>query len=584
MYHLEPIGIGTPYVESLTSYIVRLARAYRVQSRTLVLQEILPLLKISNELKLENRLSWLRGSTNINGMTLLVKDWVQTLEHLTQRHDLRFLTMLTWSSVVDYHGLVRSTRAWCPACYHEWLEAGKIIYDPLVWNIRVITECPRHHRSLYTECPRCQKTLPLLIDWTKPGYCPNCESWLGGLDEMEIVQVAANEDERKWNQWIANAVGALLAAAPHLSAPPGREKIQSGITAFLERSANGKIAFLARHLGVSGSKLIGWQRGSHLPGFEIFLRLCKQMGVSPLHFLVEDAGTLLFDHPQNGLTRLFKERSSRMSIEEVRQGLESALKSTAYPSPPLKEVARQLHCPVPALQHLFPELCDAISQRYQQQLDPNDQLRALNALLVDPEMHSLSLSEVARRLGCPVTLLKYRFPDQCREIAKRSRKTLNLANIRLALDTILSSSDEPPPSIKEVQPHLGCSSSTLYLRFPEACHAITKRHQEWLSSQRVKKAKALETGPIDNAIPNVKPASALPSRKLVDINQLKLDLEMVLVTDEEPPPTLTEVAKRLEYSCSTAVCQEMCKISASGCLIDEAGMVSLLKCKLRMTA
>jgi len=34
----------------------------------------------------------------------------------------------------------------------------------------------------------------------------------------------------------------------------------------------------------------------------------------------------------------------------------------------------------------------------------------------------------------------------------------------------------------------------------------------------------------------------------------------------------------------TAVCQEVCKISASGCLIDEAGMVILLKCKLRMTA
>jgi len=385
---------------------------------------------------------------------------------------------------------------------------------------------------------------------------------------METVQAVVNEDERKWNQWIANAVGALLTAAPHLSAPPGREKIKSGITAFIEQSLNGKTASLARLLGVSGTKLMSWQRGLHLPGFENFLRLCKQMDVPPLQFLTKDADILLFDSRQSSLTHLLKERS-KLSIEEVQQRLEGVLKSKAHPFLSLKEVAWQLNYPVPVLQHLFPELCDAISQRYQQQLDPDSQRKSLDALLVDPEIPFPSLSEVARRLGCPVTLLKYRFPDQCREIAKRSGKTLDLTNIQLALDAILSNSDEPPPSIREVLSRLGCSRSTLYLRFLEACHAITKRHQGWLRSQCVKKeaavkerltpeetegfSKALDTGPIDFATsrPDVKPSSALPGRKLVDIDQLKLDLEMVLVTDDEPPPTLTEVAKRLGYSCST---------------------------------
>jgi len=32
------------------------------------------------------------------------------------------------------------------------------------------------------------------------------------------------------------------------------------------------------------------------------------------------------------------------------------------------------------------------------------------------------------------------------------------------------------------------------------------------------------------------------------------------------------------------VCQELCKISVSGCLVVGAGIVSVLKCKLRMTA
>lgn len=35
LYNLEPIGIGTPYVEGLTSYIVRLADAHCVTTGTL---------------------------------------------------------------------------------------------------------------------------------------------------------------------------------------------------------------------------------------------------------------------------------------------------------------------------------------------------------------------------------------------------------------------------------------------------------------------------------------------------------------------------------------------------------------------
>src|SRR5438105_13804339 len=41
LYSLEPIGIGTPQTESLTSYISRLAAAHGVRVRDLVLDELL---------------------------------------------------------------------------------------------------------------------------------------------------------------------------------------------------------------------------------------------------------------------------------------------------------------------------------------------------------------------------------------------------------------------------------------------------------------------------------------------------------------------------------------------------------------
>ena len=42
LYHLEPIGIGTPEVESLSSYLNRLAQAHCVTVNTLIAHELLP--------------------------------------------------------------------------------------------------------------------------------------------------------------------------------------------------------------------------------------------------------------------------------------------------------------------------------------------------------------------------------------------------------------------------------------------------------------------------------------------------------------------------------------------------------------
>nr|WP_236116925.1 TniQ family protein [Hassalia byssoidea] len=43
LYNLEPIGIGTPYVESLTGYVIRLAEQHCITTRQLLLNEIAPL-------------------------------------------------------------------------------------------------------------------------------------------------------------------------------------------------------------------------------------------------------------------------------------------------------------------------------------------------------------------------------------------------------------------------------------------------------------------------------------------------------------------------------------------------------------
>ena len=45
LYCLSPLGVGTLWTESLTSYINRLAWTYRVSPRVLVAQEVVPQLE-----------------------------------------------------------------------------------------------------------------------------------------------------------------------------------------------------------------------------------------------------------------------------------------------------------------------------------------------------------------------------------------------------------------------------------------------------------------------------------------------------------------------------------------------------------
>lgn len=64
LYPLKPIGVGTPLVESLTSYLTRLAYAHCVPVTKLAEVEIAPLLNKSGTL---TKAKFNTGAKNLNG-------------------------------------------------------------------------------------------------------------------------------------------------------------------------------------------------------------------------------------------------------------------------------------------------------------------------------------------------------------------------------------------------------------------------------------------------------------------------------------------------------------------------------------
>ena len=185
LFCLEPLGLGTPFVESLTSYITRLADAHSIHLRLLIKSELLPqLFKLAHghdgQSSYNDLTPFWERSGCLNGISTTTDQWVQTLELLTKQTNLRILTMLPWAGAISHRGLYRKTQAWCSACYEEWREAEEPIYQPLLWALEPIKVCPRHQIQLQERCPflDCQKSQTFLAPRAQLGYCTHCRRWL----------------------------------------------------------------------------------------------------------------------------------------------------------------------------------------------------------------------------------------------------------------------------------------------------------------------------------------------------------------------------------------------------------------------
>ena len=112
LYRLEPVGVGTPYVECLTSYIARLAEAHCVSLKALMMREIFPsqgqdFTKLDHYRQVSDL--WGANCSSLNGNSSMARHWVAVMQSLTLCDSLRFLTMLTWSEITAVSKLVRHT-------------------------------------------------------------------------------------------------------------------------------------------------------------------------------------------------------------------------------------------------------------------------------------------------------------------------------------------------------------------------------------------------------------------------------------------------------------------------------------------
>ncbi|TGE36689.1 hypothetical protein E4K67_19905 [Desulfosporosinus fructosivorans] len=267
LYNLSPMGVGTSKVESLISYLCRLAEAHSVVPGTLLKSEIFP--KLYKEYLLKSMKDggsrYYDAASALLGVGKMAQNLVSVLELQTFRKDLRYLTLLPWQNFVTARELIRPIKSWCPQCLASWRENNQEIYEPLIWNIQEVEVCNIHRRFIMTRCPSCHKQIPLLSRKSRCGYCSICGVWLGSMDKDLSV------DPSDYQLEVAENVEQLLS---HLiESEKNFWESSSPITRIIDNDFAGSINRFAKELGFPKRSARVWYNREAQPSLKVLLRV-----------------------------------------------------------------------------------------------------------------------------------------------------------------------------------------------------------------------------------------------------------------------------------------------------------------------
>ena len=497
LYSLDPIGMGTGMVESLTGYVARLAEAHAVSVGDLVGRVVSDLTNSKGGIVTAAAKALRVGghgfracSYAINGVTDRSAKWVDALETATSRRDLRCLTLRPFRYVVPDQ-LFRRRRAWCALCFEQWRANEQTVYEPLLWAIAVSSHCTVHARPLDGHCRHCARTLSPLGVFSRPGYCELCEGWLGVSntdDKRSGVGSAITENE----MWSSTQVGCLLAMLPQIDAAAARESLRRSLAIYLDQVAGGNVAALAHQIRCPHSILQSWLRGATVPRLENLLRTCRYLNVPAASLFDPSGPTSVHITAAKEAIALTGGRnvSPSRNASEIRQALLAALNETVPRS--LSDVARSLgYKDSERLYQADRKLSHEIAARYRKSGQSHwwrrpGAVRICDAArlkqLLEQSLQSdtpTSVHQLAASLGYSnAGYVHQKYPELCRAIGEKIALTQQGEpdKMRRALKEALG--EHPAPTLTNLSRRLGYSSSTvLRAHEPDLCEQLLARHR-----------------------------------------------------------------------------------------------------------
>lgn len=495
LYHLEPVGVGTPHVESLSGYASRLAGEHSTTLYYLFSEEVAPL--IGKPGTISGRVSFASFSKAANGLGVTATDLVEVFERLTLRRDLRFTTLLPWAGLISSKNLTRELRAWCPACYEEDAACSGKVYDQLLWQIQCVTACARHECRLEHECPHCGRRQVSLSHRICPGFCGRCLGRLGRRPGSYLQNHSSESSQIMEEELVvAEEVGKLLAAAPDLLPRVLLTCFSANLRRHTGSMFQGRGVTSPIRLPADKQTVRCWLRGTQSPSLPLLLETCLALKVSPLDLLRNDnyeglsCDEVVWAHGEAPASfrgeadegragSHYVDWTNQESLAYVESRLRAALEE--YPPSSLTKIARGLRCAKGMLRKKFPLLAAQVAARAEDYFRPRVGDETMLEVLREAlgEEPPPSLNDVSHRIGrgASTTTLHKKFPKESREIVERYGAVRKRRLDDEAIEKILRAALEthPPPSTPEVSRAIGVSRATLYSKFPDLFRAISSR-------------------------------------------------------------------------------------------------------------
>lgn len=529
------MGFGTPYIESLSGYIARLAENHSVSTGQLFAKELAPNLNrpylVSQNRRQDSQILFRisRFIHAVNGTSQAAVDYTNALEKLTLQNSLRYMTLFPWHNVISTRFLLRRKRAWCPQCFYEDKETFGIVYEHLLWTIKFVVICIKHQISLISICPFCNKESSVLTPRASPGHCYSCGKWLGNKFKNTICDLSTQNINCETESQVSNIIGELFALSFKSKETIKNEIFNYNLLYCAKRVAKNDLHTFARFLEVEYALIYGLANNHRHLQLDSLIKIVKNLNISPEILFLQKLSR------QHDLPQI--ETPRKLSKNDKLKILNKALIDPQSPS--LVELAQKYGIlSKSSLRKADAELCKQITARNRLVKPRNiSPPKKHNTEIIEKELY-LALEEipppplqlVAEKLGYKIAgSIKYRCPQLSKQLIKKRSEYFKELGKKLEESLKKALNDFPPLPLETIAKKLGYKrASCLRYRFPELCRAISTRFKEY------------------------KPKFEIVSKAL-----------LVALT-QNPPPTIGSISKSLNicvsslYKCNSELC---CQIS-----------------------
>lgn len=389
LFNIDPIGVGTPYVESLPSYIKRLAEAHSVYPRVLLKKEIFPETRdypLGLALSRDNKIL-LSISSNITS------DLIRVLETKTSNNNIHNMSLSKLNDYITGNFVFRDHAAWCPLCFEESRQKNEPVYEQLIWSIREIEICGKHCIPLHHICPQCHNQIKHYNAFGRVGYCCHCKSRLD-LDNLDSYSY---NELNKWDVWVLDNIGSILSGIPDSNLFT-MTCLSRNIVKILDYTGLTKVA-LAKEVATTHASIREWAIKGSKPTLSSVLLLGFKYGLPIIKLLFEEVNVKNIKI-NNSKGRPNTERR-KVDYNELQQAIKRALASTELVS--IEVICKKFGVKFETLKRHFPREYNLLQQKWKRQKEEKviereaqirDKMRSLKERGIFP-----STSRVTKCLG-----------------------------------------------------------------------------------------------------------------------------------------------------------------------------------------